>query len=638
MIVPMQKLSLLVFHRDYPAFLEQLRERGVVHVHENRKQSANNEELKQKLLAIKRVVTLSKNLARRGTEADPAFLAAWTKAADLASRLAVCRDYLRFPADAPAPADPLPAEPSPLAVLECIEGVENRQQQIEQQRVALGKDAALYAPWGPLPADRIQALRQAGLDTCFYTLPAKKYHPDWEERYNAFVVHAEKGTYYLVSFQPLDAEPLPGADPFHFPTASLPDIEAQVRALRREQEYISARLDGLATPMVEYLATLKTAILEETDLIKVRDAATPLLSDRIIALEGWLPASLAPDMGAWLATCDVAYEFSTPAPGDNPPVQLRNNRFARLFEFIGELYSLPTYRELDLTPFFAPFFVLFFGLCLGDAGYGLLVLLALTLVKRKASPAFRPVCSLGQWLGFGTVLMGTISGTFFGIGLLDVQLPWLQRFKAVMLDSSQLFNLSLVIGAVQILFGMCLKVVNLWRQTGPASALSTIGWLIAILGGGLCYLLSSNGIDTRLLTYIILGVAAVMVFLLNNPRRNPLVNIGAGVWDSYNVLTGLLGDVLSYIRLFALGISGSVLGLVFNDLAVNMSGDIPVLKQLIMLVILLFGHGINIFMSGLGAFVHPMRLTFVEFYKNAGFEGGGKKYNPLRKRIIQTES
>ena len=144
--------------------------------------------------------------------------------------------------------------------------------------------------------------------------------------------------------------------------------------------------------------------------------------------------------------------------------------------------------------------------------------------------------------------------------------------------------------------------------------------------------MTTRGVNAEVVTYVVLAVAGLLVFVLNNLRRNVVVNIGAGLWDTYNMVTGLLGDVLSYIRLFALGISGSVLGLVFNDLAMNMSGDIPVLKQVIMLVILLFGHGVNLFMSGLGAFVHPMRLTFVEFYKNSGFEGGGKKYNPLRRR------
>ena len=97
------------------------------------------------------------------------------------------------------------------------------------------------------------------------------------------------------------------------------------------------------------------------------------------------------------------------------------------------------------------------------------------------------------------------------------------------------------------------------------------------------------------------------------------------------MITGILGDLLSYIRLFALGIASAILGFVFNSLAVSMSGDIPVVSVLIMIIILAIGHAINIFMSGLGAFVHPMRLTFVEFYKNAGFTGGGRKYQPFRR-------
>ena len=311
---------------------------------------------------------------------------------------------------------------------------------------------------------------------------------------------------------------------------------------------------------------------------------------------------------------------------------MKNNKFARLFEFIGELYSLPNYREIDLTPFFAPFFVLFFGFCLGDAGYGLLLLIGISIYKIWAKPKLKPILSLAQWLGAATVVMGIVSGTFFGIQLLEVQVPWVVKMRAMMLDSQQLFNLALIIGVVQIIFGMFLKVANLWRRYGLPAALSTIGWLILILGEGVCYGLSLKGYDVKIPMYVVAGVAGSFIFLFNNLKRNIFINIGAGLWDTYNTATGLLGDTLSYIRLFALGISSAVLGLVFNDLAVNMSGDIPVVKQLVMLIILLFGHSVNLFMAGLGSFVHPMRLTFVEFYKNAGFEGGGKKYQPFRRR------
>ena len=128
-----------------------------------------------------------------------------------------------------------------------------------------------------------------------------------------------------------------------------------------------------------------------------------------------------------------------------------------------------------------------------------------------------------------------------------------------------------------------------------------------------------------------LGVGGVLMLVLNTPGRNPLVNFGAGLWDFYNNLTGILSDVLSYIRLFAIGLSGGILATVFNDLAQGLSPDIPVVKVVVMVLILLVGHGINLFMSAISSFVHPMRLTFVEFYKNAGFEMALRPFDPLRK-------
>jgi V/A-type H+-transporting ATPase subunit I len=119
---------------------------------------------------------------------------------------------------------------------------------------------------------------------------------------------------------------------------------------------------------------------------------------------------------------------------------------------------------------------------------------------------------------------------------------------------------------------------------------------------------------------------------MNNPGKNIFVNFGGGLWEVYSIVTGVMGDLLSYIRLFALGVSSAILGYVFNDLALQMSGSTPVVSQLVFVLILLIGHGLNIFMATLGAFVHPMRLTFVEFYKNAGFAGGGKAYNPFAQK------
>ncbi len=188
---------------------------------------------------------------------------------------------------------------------------------------------------------------------------------------------------------------------------------------------------------------------------------------------------------------------------------------------------------------------------------------------------------------------------------------------------------------------MILKGVSEIIFKGFKYSLDTWGWLLCLWGNGITYGLSTmNLLTPELAQPIYVGVnivAFTCMLFFNDPDANIFVNVGGGLWGLYNKLTGILGDMLSYIRLFALGISGAVMGLVFNKLAVNLSGDIPVISQLIMATILILGHSMNIFMSGLGAFVHPMRLTFVEFYNNAGFEGGGKKYNPFKKIEITNE-
>ena len=130
--------------------------------------------------------------------------------------------------------------------------------------------------------------------------------------------------------------------------------------------------------------------------------------------------------------------------------------------------------------------------------------------------------------------------------------------------------------------------------------------------------------------FLALGIGLVLMFFFNTPGKNIFVNFGLGIWNTYNNVSGLVGDLLSYIRLFAIGLSGGILAMVFNQLAVGMSPDIPVVKQLVMLLILLLGHGINLFMCVLSSVVHPLRLTFVEFYKNAGFEAATRVFTPLK--------
>jgi V/A-type H+-transporting ATPase subunit I len=186
---------------------------------------------------------------------------------------------------------------------------------------------------------------------------------------------------------------------------------------------------------------------------------------------------------------------------------------------------------------------------------------------------------------------------------------------------------------------MILKVFNIRKSQGIRYSFSTIGWLVLILGSGILMGAKYAGWISQpaagIVQNVILGVSGILIFLLNHPKRNILVNIGAGLWDAYGMVSGIFGDLLSYIRLFALCISGGILGFVFNKLASSLSPDNIILGPLVMIIILVIGHSINIFMCALGAFVHPMRLTFVEFFKNAGFTGGGKPYSPFVKHVSE---
>lgn len=605
MITPMTKLSILIYHRDYQSFLEKLRQHGVVHVHP-KKTSLQDERYRTKLNSIKQVSNLIKQLEKL-----------------------------------PAAQNPVDTELRNEALYNFIDDKFKEIESLQQQLLYLQKEDSVYGLWGKYPEKVLDDIKANNWDIRFFTVPPRKYDNKWEEDFNAFVINELAGLRYFTTITPKGKDVDIEADTFTFPAMTKQEIDKKLADMNKIISDTNRYLSDVAPKAVQYLKEYVISIKEDNEFFKVSDAAEHLAEEKLMSLEGWVPTEIQDNTIKWLDSQEVYYEASKPVINqDNPPIKLKNNRFARLFEFIGDMYSIPSYWEIDLTPFFAPFFVMFFGFCMGDAGYGLLMIaVVVALLLSGKMPKMRPVMWLGFFLGIGTTIMGTISGTFFGIELMKVDIPFVNSLKGFMFREDgwySAFYFSLILGVVQIIFGMCLKVVNLTKMYGFASSLPTIGWIVLILGGILSYLIAGVGLPL----YICAGVGAVLIFLLNGPITkiySPFVNIGSGLWDTYNMLTGLLGDILSYIRLFALGLSGSILGLVFNDLAMRMSGNIPVVSTIIMLLILLFGHAMNIALSGLSAFVHPMRLTFVEFYKNAGFVGGGKKYDPFRDRTHEDE-
>lgn len=598
MIIPMKKYSFLVYHKEYQEFLKKIRDLGAVHIIEKKGGLPEDEDLSEKLSLYKRFHSTIKILNRKKVQ---------------------------------------PLEPSKekgLLLLEKYEALEDDLEKTNQKILQNSKEAAQYDPWGNFTWESVEKLKNAGFHIRFFSCPSRKLMKEWEEEYNLFFINEISSVEYFITLTK-DTDFHIDADEITLPARSLAQINAEQQQLQQLVKDLDNAIEKIAATAIPALMEGKTSVQENIDFKKVILNTSPEAENKVMVLEAWSSVEKTEELEEFLNQSGVYYEVRDPEETDNVPVKLKNNKFAKLYELIGELYSLPNYHELDLTPFFAPFYMLFFGFCLGDAGYGLLFILGALFFRRKVKPAMKPVLSLVIWLGLATVIMGALSGTIFGMNLIEADIPWLTDAKKYMLNPDKLFNLSLIIGGVQIMFGMVLKVVNISKQKGFRYAFSTIGWIILILGMLALVGLNKMGVITeeiqKIGMYVVGGVSALFILILNDPKRNIFMNIGSGLWDSYNQVTGLLGDVLSYIRLFALGISSAVMGFVFNDLAISLSGNTPVLSQLVMVIILVIGHGMNIFMSGLGSMVHPMRLTFVEFYKNAGFTGGGKKYQPFSK-------
>ena len=202
----------------------------------------------------------------------------------------------------------------------------------------------------------IQKLETAGWEFHFFSVPEQKYQPEWEEMYDAVIISEMMGQKYFVTVTPAGTSVNLEADPYLFPQATAEELAKQITALREESVNIGKELDAVSQDAIERLKKYRLKITEVADKIKVEDAAQHLIDEKVIALEGWVPVEREAEMRSFLETKDVYFEFTRPTPEDDVPVQLKNNAYSKLFEPVTEMFALPQYRELDLTPFLAPFF------------------------------------------------------------------------------------------------------------------------------------------------------------------------------------------------------------------------------------------------------------------------------------------
>ena len=608
MIEKMQKYLFLIYHREYEGFLQSLRELGVVHIKETK--------------SPKQFDNLQALLAKR------------KDLADLRRRVKSLRSK-----DAPEVSMILPqSEEQGVAVRSEIEELMEKERNLANQIAAQRREIDYWSIWGEYDFDLMKKLENAGYKLHFYVVASQQFKEEWIEEYRAVKVNDFRAQAYFVTIgQSGDARP--EADEVKAPTASMDEMQRKLETLQQEAEETHNRIVEFADTRLGELDGYDRFIERDFDFANALLQAEPEANDTLMVLEGWVPERVADKIAPALDGVPCYYEQVEIQENDNVPVKLKNNRYARLFEMITKMYSLPNYGELDITALFAPFFMLFFALCFGDGGYGLLLLIGATVAKSKAKEdSIKSVCSMLMWLGGTTAIVGSLMGTVFGMVM-----PWTGGTilgsvpDTYILNQNTMMYLSVVLGLIQIVFGKFIAGYKTQVQKGFKYGLATYCWAILILFGGLglvAMMLGEGNPMLAMASKVLLGISAlafVIALFYNTPGKNIFLNFGSGLWATYNNASGLLGDTLSYIRLFAIGLTGGILGGVFNNLAVQVGGGLPVgLNFVVMAIILLFGHGLNFGLCMISSLVHPLRLTFVEFYKNAEFEGGGRQYTPFK--------
>ena len=626
MIQKMKKLTFLVYHREYNRFLVELQKLGVLHIQPSADQSKAEPDslrrLKEQLGVVQEVkASLMKLTGMFDEDIVPA-----DADENLVNRV--------------------------LAIAERLRIVENT---LDKAR----RDEKLLAPWGDIDKAQMERMHQAGLQEYYYKVSCAYFDRELAD-YSALEVSRDKKFVYFIAFS-LDGKEPEGiaALPLTLPAGLYSEVRAQAGVLEEEKRQLIAERQEIAGNRIGCIKAYELELLnkiarEEADLDTLRAAG-----DTVMVLEGWFPVTQCGAVEDFLKRADVYYEMRDPVDTDTVPTQFCNNRFNRMFERLTKMYGYPCYNEWDPTPVVAPFFTLFFAICMGDAMYGVIMMIyGMLEVSGKAKKT--PI--LGEMLhgcgdilialGAATTVIGLALGTVFGtniaewtfISLSPAVKEYYRFVQGNFPGTTYSFQMvaAIIIGVLHLCIAMIVKAVLFSKKEGFMNNLGQWGWTLLMIGGIITGSLWAVGtLSQEATTYVLIGigaVAALCIYFLNNVQRlrskfvqGLIINPLAGLYDTYNMASGLLGDVLSYVRLYALCLAGGVLGSAFNSIG-SMCADSFAGGIAVAILIYAIGHLLNLLLSGISAFVHPLRLNFVEYFKNSGYEGRGTAYEPFKNK------
>ena len=399
-------------------------------------------------------------------------------------------------------------------------------------------------------------------------------------------------------------------------------LAENLAALEKERQEIKQRIAGLGGK--------REALLEASDraaiALRREEAKSRLVgTDKVFLLEGWLPADRCAEIEKTLKPFTCAIETREPTEDEYPqvPVQLKNNKLTRPLNMVTEMYSLPAYGTLDPNPLMAPFFILFYGIMMADMGYGLLMMIASVIISKKYRPkgTSGELFSLLGLCGISTFIMGALTGGFFGdflTQLVAIVSPGtvfaLPKLFDPLDDLTMILIGSMALGMVQIVTGMAISLIEKCKRKKFLDAFfEEITWWIVFIGIALLALGKGAAV-------LYIGCALVLLGPIVQGKGWGKLT---GVFGSlYNHVTGYFGDILSYTRLMALMLAGSVIAQVFNMLAA-MPGNV-----IAFIIISMLGNAMNFGLNLLGCYVHDLRLQCLEFF-NKFYVDGGKPFRPM---------
>lgn len=453
------------------------------------------------------------------------------------------------------------------------------------------------------------------------------------------VLHTDKNyAYYLIICHKSDDEDV--IDAFRkmgFTLVNFKEkgtINENINSLRERKSKNLDSIDTLNKELKNYLKYLDDFKIyyeyQSNEKLKVISSEKFLRTKNLDLIEGYVPSKFLKSFeeAIQLICGDDYYLYKKEADRNSHevPIMLKNNKFVGPFEMLTEMYSMPKYNEIDPTPFFAPFYFIFAGIMIGDLGYGLLVFIGSLLALRffNLDKATKRFMTFFNYLSISAMIFGLVFGSFFG-GI--IPLPTLINPAE---DIMEMLMLSLLLGGVHIFFALGIKAYMDIRDNKPKDAFYDVGlWYMALIGAigyGLSKAVAMNPIVVKILFYAMIIAMVGIVLTGGRSEKTTLAKFGWGVYALYGI-SSYIGDFVSYLRLMALVLSGSFIGLAVNMIAGMLFGS-SIIGKLFAIVIFLVFQAFNCFLCYLSAYVHTARLTYVEMF-NKFYEGGGVPFKKM---------